>query len=159
MCKHTWPIKLILIRLDQNIRSLGWHSIFNFEYRISIFFFFFNNWHPPRNGSQLVHLVEHLQQTVRQWKTHAYISWKIFYYEHACRTSTSEIMNLSAQKTQHVNGPSATTKPNAMHAFSFCQLSRDASESLGSACSSSCSADEMRWCEAALRDWKREDAV
>ncbi len=22
-----------------------------------------------------------------------------------------------------------------------------------------CSADEMRWCEAALREWKREDAV
>ncbi len=44
-------------------------------------------------------------------------------------------------------------------AFSFCQLSRDASESLGSACSSSCSADEMRWCEAALREWKREDTV
>ncbi len=57
---------------------------------------------------------------------------------------TFEIMNLSAQKTRHVNGPSAITKPNAMHAFSFCQLSRDASESLGSACSSSCSADEMR---------------
>ncbi len=67
--------------------------------------------------------------------------------------------NLSAQKTPHVNGPSATTKPNAMHAFSFCQLSRDVSESLGSVCSSSCSADEMRWCEAALREWKREDAV
>ncbi len=29
-----------------------------------------------------------------------------------------------------MNGPSATTKPNVMHAFSFCQLSRDASESL-----------------------------
>ncbi len=57
----------------------------------------------------------------------------------ACRTSTFEIMNLSAQKTRHVNGPSATTKPNAMHAFSFCQLSRDASESLGSVRSSSCS--------------------
>ncbi len=28
-----------------------------------------------------------------------------------------------------------------------------------SACSSSCSADEMRWCEAALRERKREDAV
>ncbi len=54
---------------------------------------------------------------------------------------------------------SDTTKPNAMHGFSFCQLSRDASESLGSACSSSCSADEMRWYEAALREWKREDAV
>ncbi len=39
-------------------------------------------------------------------------------------------MNLSAQKTRHVNGPSAITKPNVMHAFSFCQLSRDASESL-----------------------------
>ncbi len=41
-------------------------------------------------------------------------------------------MNLSAQKTRHVNGPgpSATTKPNVMHAFSFCHLSRDASESL-----------------------------
>ncbi len=52
-------------------------------------------------------------------------------------------MNLSAQKTRHVNAASATTKPNAMHAFSFCQLSRDASESLGSACSSSCSADEI----------------
>ncbi len=23
----------------------------------------------------------------------------------------------------------------------------------------SCVADEMRWCEVALRDWKREDAV
>ncbi len=77
----------------------------------------------------------------------------------ACRTSTFEIMNLSAQKTRHMNGPSATTKPNAMHAFSLCQLSRDASESLGSECSSSCIADKMCWCEAALRKWKREDAV
>ncbi len=41
-------------------------------------------------------------------------------------------MNLSAQKTRRER-PSATTKPNVMHAFSFCQLSRDASESLGSA--------------------------
>ncbi len=48
-------------------------------------------------------------------------------------------MNLSAQKTRHVNRPSAMTRPNAMHVFSFCQLSRDASESLGSACSRSCS--------------------
>ncbi len=44
-------------------------------------------------------------------------------YKRACRTSTVEIMNLSAQKTRHVNGPSAITKLNAMHAFSFCQLS------------------------------------
>ncbi len=65
----------------------------------------------------------------------------------ACRTSTFEIMNLSAQKTRHVNGPSATTKPNVMHAFSFCQLSRDASESLGSVCSSSlyCRRDALMW--------------
>ncbi len=134
---------------------MGWHSIFNFG----------NTWHPPRNGSQLVRLAEHLPQTVHQRKTFVLTySMHIFHekssisYKRACRTF--EIMNLSAQKTRHVNGPSATTKPNAMHAFSFCQLSRDASESLWSACSSSCSADEMRcWCEAALRQWKREDAV
>ncbi len=42
--------------------------------------------------------------------------------------------NLSAQKTRHVNWPSAITKPNVMHAFSFCQLSQDASESIGSVC-------------------------
>ncbi len=54
-----------------NIRSVGWHSIFNFEIWILTFFFFLNTWHPPRNGSQLVRLAEHLhqQQTVRQWKT------------------------------------------------------------------------------------------
>ncbi len=46
-----------------------------------------------------------------------------------------------------------------MDVFSFCQLSRDASESLGWACSSSCSADEMRRCKAALRERNREDAV
>ncbi len=136
-------------------------SILRFEFWISLFSsFFFNTWHPPRNGSQLVRLAEHLhqQQTVRQWKTFVLTySMHIFHekssisYKRACRTSTFEIMNLNAQKTQHVNGPSAITKPNAMHVFSFCQLSRDASESLGSACSSSCSADEMRWCEAALR--------
>ncbi len=147
---------------------MGWHSIFNFEIRISNIFFFYT-WHPPRNGSQLVCLAEHLhqQQTVHQWKTfmltysmHIFHEKSSISYKRACRTSTFEIMNLSAQKTRHVNGHSATTKPNALHAFSFCQLSRDASESLGSAtaCSSSCSA-EMRWCEAALREWKREDAV
>ncbi len=134
--------------LDQNIRlfeySFGglafdfqfWDS--NFEYP---FFFFLNTWHPPRNGSQLVRLAEHLhqQQTVRQRKTFVLTySMHIFHEKSSIsRTSTFEIMNLSAQKTWHVNGPSANTKPNAMHAFSFCQLSRDASESLGSACSSS----------------------
>ncbi len=148
---------------------MGWHSIFNFEIRISnMLFFFFNTCHPPRNGSQLVRLAEHLlqQQTIRQWKTFVLTySMDIFHekssisYKRACRTSTFEIMNLSAQKTRHVNGPSAITKPNAMHAFSFCQLSRDASESLGSVCSSSCSSDEMHWCETALREWKREEAV
>ncbi len=152
---------------------MGWHSIFNFEIRMSnmlffFFFFFLNTWHPPRNGSQLVRLAEHLhqKQTVRQWKTFVLTySMHIFHekssisYKRACPTSTFEIVNLSVQKTRHVNGPSAITKPNAMHVFSFHQLSRDASESLGSACSSSCSADEMRWCEAALREWKREDAV
>ncbi len=60
------------------------------------------------------------------------------------------------QKMRHVNGPSAITRPNAMHAFSFRQLHRDTSESLGSASSFSYSVDEMRWCEAALREWKRE---
>ncbi len=144
-------------------------SILRFEYPFIFYFIlFFYTWHPPRNGSQLVRLAEHLhqQQTVRQWKTFVLTySMHIFHekssisYKLACRTSTFEIMNLSAQKTRHVNGPSAITKPNAMHVFSFCQLSRDASESLVSACSSSCSADEMRWCEAALREWKREDAV
>ncbi len=141
-------------------------SILRFEFWIS--FFFFYTWHPPRNGSQLVRLAEHLhqQQTVRQWKTFVLTySMHIFHekssisYKRASRISTFEIMNLSAQKKRHVNGPSAIRKPNAMHAFSFFQLSWDASKSLGSACSSSCSADEMRWCEAALREWKREDAV
>ncbi len=144
-------------------------SILRFEFRIPLFFFFFflfffNTWHPLRSGFQLVCLAEHLhqQQTVHQWKTFVLTySMHIFHekssisHKRACRTSTFEIMNLSAQKTRHVNGPSAITKPNAMHVFSFCQLSRDASESLGSACSSSCSADEMRWCEAALREWNR----
>ncbi len=68
-------------------------------------------------------------------------------YKRACCRSTFEIMNLSVQKTWHVNGPSAITKPNVMHAFSFCQLSRDVSESLGSACSSSlyCRRDALMW--------------
>ncbi len=145
---------------------MGWHSIFNFESRISFFFFFFFFWTPgflkrfstcPPGWTSATDRSP--MKDVRADLQHTYISWKIFYYEHACRTSTFEIINLSVQKTRHVNGPSATTKPNAMHAFYFCQLSRDASESLGSACSSSCSADEMRWCEAALREWKREDAV
>ncbi len=52
-----------------------------------------------------------------------------------------------------------TFKEHILHAFSFCQLSRDDNESLGSSCSSSCSADKMRRCEAALREWNREDAV
>ncbi len=55
----------------RNIRSVGWHSIFSYEIRISFSFFSSNTWHPPRNSSQLVRLAEHLhqQQTVRQWKT------------------------------------------------------------------------------------------
>ncbi len=47
-------------------------SILRFEYPFIFYFIlFFYTWHPPRNGSQLVRLAEHLhqQQTVRQWKT------------------------------------------------------------------------------------------
>ncbi len=134
--------------LDQNIRLFEYSFgglAFDFQFWDSniLFLFFFQHLASPRNGSQLVRLAEHLhqQQTVRQWKTFVLTySMHIFHekssisYKRACRTSTFEIMNLSAQKTQHVNGPSAITKPNAMHAFSFCQLSRDESESLGSAC-------------------------
>ncbi len=59
------------VGLNQNICSVGWHSIFNFEIRISFLFFlfFFEHLASPRNGSQLVRLAEHLQQTVHQWKT------------------------------------------------------------------------------------------
>ncbi len=148
-----------------HIRSVGWHSIFNFEIWISnILLLFFEHLASPakRFSTCPPGWTLHQQQTFRQWKTFVLTySMHIFHekssisYKRACRTSTFEIMNLSVQKTQHVNGPSAITKPNAMHAFSFCQLSRDASESLGSVCSSSCSADEMCWCEAALKEWKR----
>ncbi len=99
-----------------NIRSVGWHSIFNFEIRISnmllffffFFFFFFNTWHPPRNGSQLVRLAEHLlqQQTVRQWKTFVLTySMHIFHekssisHKRACRTSTFEIIKHAKDAT------------------------------------------------------------
>ncbi len=41
----------------------------------------------------------------------------------------------------------------------FCQLSRNVSKSLGSATAGRFIADEMCWCEAALREWKREEAV
>ncbi len=152
------------------IRSVGWHSIFNFEIRISnVFFFFF--WTPaiPRetvlNLSAWLNICSSNRPFANERRSCWPIAWIYFMkkssisYKRACRTSTFEIMNLSAQKTRHVNGPSAITKPNVIHAFSFCQLSRDASESLGSVCSSSCSSDEMLWCETALREWKREEAV
>ncbi len=65
-----------------------WDS--NFEYPLFFFFlFFFNTWHPLRNGSQLVRLADHLQQTIRQWKT--LVLTYIFHekssisYKHACR--------------------------------------------------------------------------
>ncbi len=89
-------------------------SILRFGYPFFFFFFFFfffYTWHPSRNGSQLVRLAEHLQQTVRQWKTFVLTySMHIFHekssisYKRTCRTSTFEIMNLSTQKTRHVNG-------------------------------------------------------
>ncbi len=145
---------------------MGWHSIFNFEIRISYFFFFFffwNTWHPPRNGSQLVHLAEHLQQTVANERRSCWPIASIYFMKNLllwARLPHIYIWNNELKrKRRDVNGPSATTNTNAMHAFSFYQLSQDVSESLGSACSSSCIADEMRWCEAALREWKREDAV
>ncbi len=67
-----------------------WDS--NFEYPLFfffLFFFFFNTWHPLRNGSQLVRLADHLQQTIRQWKT--LVLTYIFHekssisYKRACR--------------------------------------------------------------------------
>ncbi len=116
-----WKKVFFQIGLDQNIRLFEYSfvvfvvSIFNFEIRISnilFILFFLNTWHPPRNSSQLVRLAEHLQQTIRQWKTLVLTySMHIFHerfsisYKRACRTSTFEIMNLSTQKTRHVNGP------------------------------------------------------
>ncbi len=155
LCEHSAISDLCVLGLDQNIRlfenSFGGLA-FDFQFWDSNFenpFFFFLPGIPRETVLNLSCLAEHLhqQQTVRQWKTFVLTySMHIFHekssisYNCACRTSTFEIVNLSAQKTRHVNGPSAITKPNAMHAFSFCQLSQDASESLGLVCSSSCNA-------------------
>ncbi len=81
-----------------------------FEIRIS--FFFFNHLASPTKRFSTVRLAEHLatdyspMKDIRADPIASYISWKIFYYERACHTSTFEIMNLSTQKTRHVNGPS-----------------------------------------------------
>ncbi len=135
---------------------MGWHSIFDI---------FFLNTCIPRET--VLNLSAWLNICNRPFANERRSCWPI-----ACTYFMKNLLlwarlpriyiwnnELKHAKDATCEGPSATKKPNAMHAFSFCQLSRDASESLGSACSSSCSADEMRWCEAALREWKREDAV
>ncbi len=103
---------------------MDWHSIFNFEIKI---FIFFEHLASPRNGSQIVHLAEHLHLCTsnRPLANERYLCWPIaciYFMKNlimsACRTFTFEIMNLSEQKTWHVNGPSAIPKLNAMHAFS-----------------------------------------
>ncbi len=112
---------------------MGWNSIFNFEIRISniLFFFFFltpgipRKWFStcPPGWTSAPATDRSPMKDVRADLACIYFRKISISYKRACRTSTFEIMNLSAQKTRHVNGPSAITKPNAMHAFSFCQLS------------------------------------
>ncbi len=65
-----------------------------------------------------------LSEVHNQLFSFAHICVSSISYKHACRTSTFEIMNLSAQKTRHVNGPSSITKPNAMHVFSLSTVPR-----------------------------------
>ncbi len=118
-----------------NIRSVGWHSIFNFEIRICFFFFFF--WTPGIPRETVLNLSAWLNicSSNRPFANERCSCWPIacifhekssISYKRACRTSnvTFEIMNLSAQKTRHVNGPSAITKPNAIHAFSLSTVPR-----------------------------------
>ncbi len=155
---------LIQLGLDQNIRLFEYSYgglAFDFQFWDSNILFFFNTWHPRK---MVLNLSAWLNICNRPFANERRSCWPIaciYFMKNLllwARLPHIYIWN-NEQKTRHVNGPSAITKPNVMHAFSFCQLSRDTSESLGSACSSSCSADEMRWCEAALREWKREDAV
>ncbi len=151
----------LIVGLDQNIRLFKYlfgGLAFDVQFWDSNILFFWTPGIPRRNVSQLAWL--NICTNNRLFANERRSCWPI-----ACIYFMKNILlwvrlpHIYIWKTRHVNGPSATTKPNAMHAFSFCQLSRDASESLWSVCSSSCSADEMSWCEDALREWKREDAV
>ncbi len=145
---------------------MGWHSIFNFEIRISYFYFFIFFGTPGIPRETVLNLSTWLNICNRPFANERRSCWpiaSIYFMKNLllwARLPHIYIWNNELKrKRRDVNGPSATTNTNAMHAFSFYQLSQDVSESLGSACSSSCIADEMRWCEAALREWKREDAV
>ncbi len=68
-----WLLSGFNVGLDQNIRLFEYSFgglAFDLQFWDSnILFFFFEHLQPPRNNSQLVRLAEHLQQTIRQWKT------------------------------------------------------------------------------------------
>ncbi len=125
--------KVCLLGLDQNIRlfeySFGglafdfqiWDS--NFEYP----FFFFLTPGIPREMVLNLSAWLNICTSNRPFANERCSCWPIaciyfmkkssISYKRACRTSTFEIMNLSTQKTRHVNGPSATT--NRMRCMRF----------------------------------------
>ncbi len=148
---------------------MGWHSIFNFEIQISFFLSLsrtpgipretvlnlsgtwlniYNSNRPFANERRSYWPIAciYFMKNIPSWACLMHIYFWNCELKHAKDTTCER--TLCYHKTECV-----------MDAFSFCQLSRDASESLGWACSSSCSADEMRRCKAALRERKREDAV
>ncbi len=129
-----------LLGLDQNIRlfeySFGGLAFdFQFEIRISFFFFsffFFETPGIPRETVLNLSAWLNICTSNRPFANERRSCWPIacIYFmknlllaKRACRTSTFEIMNLSAQKTRHVNGL-CYHKTNVIHAFSLSTVPR-----------------------------------
>ncbi len=141
---------------------MGWHSIFNVEIRISnILFFFF--WTPGIPREMVLNLSAWLNICNRPFANERRSCWPI-----ACIYFMKNLLLAISALAAHLqlelkHAKDATCERTLCYHKTECDACvfflSTVPRCEWKSWISSCSADEMRWCEAALREWKREDAV